>query len=129
VILAATVAGHEPDRGVTRVVVPGAVLLVPLRGEAHGTTIRLRLRARDVAIAIAPPAFVSIHNILPCTLAAIAPAPNPGEVFLRLDLGGTVLLARVMRGTVGALGLRPGMALHALVKATAFDGPGGNAPW
>ena len=49
------------------------------------------------------------------------PAGVPHEVFLRLDLGGSVILARVMQDTVARLGLQPGMPLFALVKAVVFD--------
>jgi molybdate transport system ATP-binding protein len=55
------------------------------------------------------------------TLAGIDDGSEPGEVFLRLASGPTVMLARVTRDSVGRLGLRPGMALWALVKAVTFD--------
>ncbi len=129
VLLRGRILAHDPAAGLTRVAIPGATLLLPLRGEPPGSAIRLRIRARDVAVATAPPEGLSTHSILPCRLEAIAPAGAPGEVFLRLDLGGTVLLAREMRESVGRLGLAPGMALYALVKPVTFDrGPGAPPP-
>ena len=53
-------------------------------------------------------------------LPAAAPGA-PHEAFLRLRVGPSTLLARVTRDAVAGLGLAPGMALWALVKAVAFD--------
>lgn len=127
VVLRATVLAHDPARGLTRLGVPGAALVLPLRAEPAGSAVRVRIRARDVAVAIAPPVGVSIHNVLACTLAGIDAANHPAEVFLRLDLGGATLLSRVLRESVGRLDLRPGQALHALVKSVTFDHAGGGA--
>jgi molybdate transport system ATP-binding protein len=116
-----TVLAQDRERGLARLGFPGGELLAPLSPDPPGTRLRLRIRARDVAVALTPPEGVSIHNILPCRLAEIVPGPAAGEVFLRLDCGGTLLLARVLRDAVGRLGLAPGMALFALVKSVAFD--------
>jgi molybdate transport system ATP-binding protein len=121
VVLACHVLDHDVARGLTRLGFAGGAMVVPLREEAPGTRLRLRLRARDVAVATRPPEGLSTSNALPCTLAAIVPAGVPHEVFLRLDLGGSVILARVMQDTVSRLGLQPGMPLFALVKAVVFD--------
>jgi len=98
----------------------GGGLQVPLRTEPVGARLRLRLRARDVSVAIEAPRGISSHNILPGTIAAIAPA-GPHEAFVTLHVGPTPLLARLMRDAVGRLALTPGMAVFALVKSTAFD--------
>jgi molybdate transport system ATP-binding protein len=121
VVLAASVLEHDRAAGLTRIAVPGATLVLPLRAEPPGARLRLRLRARDVAVATRRPEGVSIHNVLPCRLAGIEPTAAAGEAFLRLDLGGTVLLARVLGEAVRRLGLAPGQEVFALVKAVAFD--------
>ena len=121
VLVGCTVLRHETARGLTRLGFAGGELVVPLREDAPGTRLRLRLRARDVAVARQRPEAVSMHNILPCRLAAIVPTGTPHEVFLRLDLGGTVLLSRVLRDAVERLSLAEGDRLFALVKAIAFD--------
>ncbi len=137
-VLGCAVLAHDPARGLTRLGFAGGELLVPLRGaDPPGARLRLRLRARDVSVATEPPRGLSVHNVLPCVLAAVEDAPGaPHEVFLRLGLGPSVLLARVTRDAVAGLGLAPGMALWALVKSVAFDhagagppaGPGTDAP-
>jgi molybdate transport system ATP-binding protein len=121
VLLRCTVLGHDAARGLSRLGFAGGELLVPLRAEAPGAGLRVRLRARDVAVATEPPRGLSIHNILPATLQGIDPAGSPQEVFLRLGLGPATILARVARDAVSRLGLAPGMAVWALVKSVAVD--------
>ena len=116
-----TVLAQDQARGLTRLGFADGELLAPLRpGLAPGSRLRVRIRARDLAVATEPPRGISMHNILPCTLLGIDPVGEV-EVFLRLAAGETPLLARVTRDTVDRLALRPGMPLWALVKSVAFD--------
>jgi molybdate transport system ATP-binding protein len=125
VVLAAQVAAHDPQRGLTRLAIGGDALTVALRPEPVGAALRLRLRARDVAVALTRPEGLSIHNVLPGRVAAIEPGPEPSERYLRLELpGGAVLLARVLADAVSRLGLAPGAEVFALVKSVALDHPG-----
>jgi molybdate transport system ATP-binding protein len=99
----------------------GGTLVTTAPPGPPGTRLRVRLRARDVAVAIEPPRGVSIQNILPATLRDIGEGAEPGEAFLRLLAGPTTLLARISRDSVARLALRPGMKVWALVKAVTFD--------
>ena len=119
-VLSCMIQAHDIPRGLTCLGFPGGELRVPLRAEPAGAFLRLRLRARDVAVATKAPIGISSHNILPATIAAIAPA-GPHEVFVTLHVGPTPLLARLTRDSVGTLGLAPGVAVFALVKSAAFD--------
>ena len=121
VVLTAVIAAHDPARGLTRLEVPGGHLLAPLLAGPVGSALRFRVRARDVAVALAPPEGISIQNALPVTIRDIMPTSSPHEVFLHLALGETILLARVTRDAVGRLELAPGQAAWALVKSIALD--------
>jgi molybdate transport system ATP-binding protein len=125
VLIDCVVGGHDPARGLTRLDFAGGSFLVPLRGEVPGSAGRLRLRARDVAVAIAPPQGLSVQNVLPATLAAILAGPSAHEAFLRLEAGPTPLLARVTRDSVARLGLREGQRVWAVVKAAGSGFGGG----
>jgi molybdate transport system ATP-binding protein len=120
-LLSCTVLAHDAARGLTQLGFPGGALVTPLREEPPGTRLRVRVRARDVAVAITEPHGISMHNVIPCELAGIAEAGSPQEMFLQLRLGQTMLLARVTRDTLGRLGLEKGMPLWALVKSVTFD--------
>jgi molybdate transport system ATP-binding protein len=119
VLIACTVRAAE--EGLATLDFAGGVLLTTARPGPPGTRLRVRLRARDVAVATEQPRGISTQNILPVILAAIDEAQEPGEAFLRLAAGPTMLLARVTRDSVRRLGLVPGMPLWALVKAVTFD--------
>ncbi|WP_421991559.1 molybdenum ABC transporter ATP-binding protein [Roseococcus sp.] len=121
VVIPCTVLDHDIARGLTRFRFPGGELVAPLRPEPAGTRLRLRLRARDVSVATAPPEGISMQNVLPATLAAIAPTASPHEVFLHLALGETTLLARVTRDALERLGLTPGARIWAMIKSVTFD--------
>jgi molybdate transport system ATP-binding protein len=120
VLLPCEVAAHDAARGLTRLAFAGGALWVPPRPEPAGTALRLRLRARDVALATEEPRGISIHNILPCVVEEVLPAA-PAGAFVRVSVGPTRLLARVTADSVARLGLEPGRAAFALVKSVVFD--------
>ena len=110
-----------PGDGLARLRFAGGELLTTLHPGPPGTRLRVRLRARDVAVAIGEPHGISTQNVLPATLAEILPAGEPQEVFLRLAVGPSTLLARITRDSLERLALRPGMPVWALLKAVTFD--------
>ncbi len=80
---------------------------------------RLRVRARDVAVARQALADSSLLNQLPATLLALHADGTRCLLTLRLADGQT-LLAEISRHSAERLGLRAGDALHALVKSAAL---------
>ncbi len=97
----------------------GQLLLVSPTARAPGDALRLRLQARDVSVALAPPSDTSILNVLPATVVAISP-DSPGQCMVALDAGPTRLLARVTQRSAQALGLAPGLRVFAQVKGIAI---------
>ena len=100
---------------------PGGRFAVPLRAEPIGSQARIRLRARDVAVATEPPRGISTQNVLAAQLVSVGDAASSPEVFLQLALGPSIILARVTRDSIARLGLRPGLAVWAVIKAVTFD--------
>lgn len=117
VALAASVEGPGGD-GLTALRVGAARFLVAAAGLPAGGAARLFVRAGDVAVAVGETAGLSVRNQLSAQITAIAPQGSH-EVMLSLDIGGAVLLARLSRSAVEALGLAPGCRVTALVKAVA----------
>jgi molybdate transport system ATP-binding protein len=119
-ILATRVAGHDRRFGLTTLTAAAGELRVPHIDLPIGTALRVRIRARDVMIALAPPQGLSALNVLPGTVAEIAGGDGP-IVQLRLDCAGEALVARLTRRSVETLGLAPGLKVHAVIKSIAFD--------
>lgn len=94
-------------------------LLLIADGPASAGSPRLRVRARDVAIARQPVADSSLLNQLPASLLAVHPRGERHVLGLRLDDGQT-LLAEISRVSAERLSLRIGERLHALVKSVAL---------
>jgi molybdate transport system ATP-binding protein len=98
----------------------GGALWMPDAGLARGHAVRVRVLARDVSVALAPPQASSIQNVLACEVRAVAPAGHPSQVLVQLACGDSVLLARITARAADALGLAPGMAAWAQVKSAAL---------
>lgn len=119
-IIAARVIAHDAAFGLTTLAFSGGELRVPGIDAPPGSRLSLRIRARDVSIALWPPAGLSIRNVLPATVSAIRDE-SAALAEVTLDAGGCLLLARVTREAVQRLGLQPGLAVHALVKSVSFE--------
>jgi len=119
-ILATRVAAHEAGFGLTILRAAAGELRVPHVDLPIGAALRVRIRARDVMIALAPPEGLSALNVLPGTIAEIAAGDGP-IVQMRLDCAGEALVARLTRRSVETLGLIPGLKVHAVIKSIAFD--------
>src|SRR4030095_6981036 len=83
--------------------------------------VRLRIRARDVALATTAPKDISIRNILAGTIAEIAAEPETAFAETLVDIGGAKIRARITRSAVAALSLTPGKSVFVLFKSIAFD--------
>jgi molybdate transport system ATP-binding protein len=119
-ILNTRVAEHDIRFGLTTLRAAAGDLRVPYVDLRLGTQLRVRIRARDVMIALEPPRGLSALNILPGTVAEIGAADGP-IVEIRLDCAGEPLIARLTRRSVEALGLVPGRQVYAVIKSIAFD--------
>jgi len=119
-VIEATVAGQDLDMGLARLVFPGGELYAPDVDALPGASVRVRIRARDVALALSKPEDASFLNVLAGTVTAIGDGVG-ASVDVQVAVGGTPLIARITRKSRAALGLAPGKPVYALVKAVAID--------
>ncbi len=119
VVVEAAIAAQEADE-LTRLEFPGGNIFVSRHAEPLGTRLRCRIHARDVSLALTPPAQTSILNCVSATVVELAMTDTPGHVLVRLDVAGQPLLARITRRSADNLAIRPGLALHAQIKAVAL---------
>jgi molybdate transport system ATP-binding protein len=87
-----------------------------------GSTLRVKVQARDVSLALTADGASSILNRLAVRVREACPADNPAHVLVSLDAGGNALLARITRFSADQLGLHPGQALYAQIKSVALLG-------
>ncbi|WP_313075949.1 molybdenum ABC transporter ATP-binding protein [Melaminivora sp.] len=99
--------------------VGGQLHLATAQPRAVGEAARLRVLARDVSLARQRPEASSVLNVLPARIEQIAP-DAPGQVLVRLDAGGTALVARITERSRRELALAEGEAVFAQVKSVAL---------
>ena len=117
-VLDAVVVGQDAELQITRVA-SGAVELelAGLHG-SPGAPFRVRVAARDVSLTLTMPQQTSILNLLPARVLELAD-DAPGQVLVKLSLGGTPLLARITRKSAQLLALEKGTQVIAQVKSVA----------
>ena len=136
VLVPARVLEHDTSWMLTTLSVAGQSLTLPLRESlTPGEEVRLRIRARDVALATQRPEGISIRNIIAGVVESVVaepqqpfaevivsvspdpdpdPDPDPNSVQARLR-------ARITRASLDELGIVPGISIFALVKSVTFD--------
>ncbi len=125
VLVEGEVTSHDDRLHLTRVDLHGATLTIPMAADAPvGERVRLRIRARDVAIATRPPQGLSIRNVLPGTLLKIVIEPENGTAQTIIDVGGPRIRARLTLAAVEDLNLREGLPVYALIKSISLDSLG-----
>jgi molybdate transport system ATP-binding protein len=122
-VIATTVEGHDAEYGLSRLAFPGGAFSVPHVALPVGSPIRVRVRARDVALALARPEQTSFANVFEGTVTEIGTQVEDGtgaQVDIKLDIG-VPLWSRITRRSMNDLGIAPGMRVFALIKGTSID--------
>ncbi|RXN91711.1 molybdenum ABC transporter ATP-binding protein [Achromobacter aloeverae] len=122
VVIEGEVASYDREYRLLTVFVAGAGarLRVVHDDLPLGRRMRLVVRARDVSLTLAPPRDSSILNVLPVRVEDMAQTGEPAQIMVRLDAGGTPLLARITRYSRDQLALAPGSRAWAQVKSVSL---------
>jgi molybdate transport system ATP-binding protein len=119
-LIEAEAVAHDTKHFLTRFCFSGGELIAPGLDAAPGTRVRIRIRSRDVALAVERPSGISIRNVLPGTVESIADRGG-AIVEVAVRLGDALIPARISRLSMLELKLAPGAAAWVLIKAIAFD--------
>ena len=115
-----TVVAEQDERDfLTRLSFKGGNLWLPRLELAIGTSLRIQVRARDVSIALIPPADISILNVFAGEVIEVGEDDGP-QVDVLLDIG-ALLWARITKRSQRELDIAPGRMVHAMIKAMAVD--------
>jgi molybdate transport system ATP-binding protein len=88
-----------------------------------GEPVRVRIRARDVSIALDRPQRISIQNVLKGRVSEIGPERG-GVVDVSVAVGAITLRSRITARAARQLDLLEGLEVYALVKAVSLDRSG-----
>jgi len=119
-VLLVHVDRHDPQWGLTELAGSFGKLVVPRLEVPVGTALRIRVRARDVILAVTRPSEISALNVVEGQVERLFPIEE-GTLEVQLRAGNQRLLARVTRRSGEALGLAPGRQVFAVIKSVAID--------
>jgi molybdate transport system ATP-binding protein len=123
-LLFATVQAHDDRYQLSTLACDGFVLRVPRVDLAPGTAVRVRIPARDVALALTRPADVSITNRIEGAVESIDVARDGHPAFVRVAVragASTRLMVTITRESAERLALVPGLRVWCLIKSVVLD--------
>jgi molybdate transport system ATP-binding protein len=85
------------------------------------------LLARDLIVATQEPQYLSVRNILTGVITMVTSDDTDSDL-IAIDIGGTLIMARVTKAATRELALAPGLTAWALVKAVSLRGHSFAAP-
>jgi molybdate transport system ATP-binding protein len=118
-IVEGTVLGRDPASGLLRVQVGHGELKVHLGKAANGAKLRVQLLARDLIVATQVPEHLSVRNTLSGAVTAVMSDDEDSDL-IGIDIGGTIIMARVTKAATRELGLASGLPVWALVKTVSL---------
>jgi molybdate transport system ATP-binding protein len=124
-ILEARITAQDEAHKLTELALGAETLVVPMYSRGIGETVRIRIEAQDVMLALKRPDQISANNVLAARIEDIS--ESGGHADIRLDTGGVHVLARITTRSRARLGLTPGMNVFAVVKSVTVGGRGDGA--
>jgi molybdate transport system ATP-binding protein len=113
------VLGTDSSSGLMRVKVGQGELKVQAMNVAAGAKLRVQLLARDLIVATQAPQHLSVRNSLTGIVTAVTSDDAESDL-ISIDIGATLIMARVTKAATRELLLRPGLPVWALVKAVSL---------
>ncbi|MCB1506987.1 MAG: molybdenum ABC transporter ATP-binding protein [Hyphomicrobiaceae bacterium] len=126
-VIEARVIAHDIGDHLTDVAFAGGQLSIPLVDIPVGSPLRVRIRARDVVLAMGETTGLSANNALHGVISGIREDAG-AMVDVQITCGSAQVISRVTRRSVRRLGLALGTAVIAIVKSITIDSHRGNPP-
>jgi molybdate transport system ATP-binding protein len=120
-VIDGVVLGIDSASGLTKVRVGHGELYVQTKNLPVGTPLRVQLLARDIIVSTQIPERLSVRNCLAGLVTSIQD-DDLGSDLITIDIGGTVIQARITKAATRALSLTPQMNAWALVKSVSLRG-------
>ncbi len=119
-VIDAKVVAHDLEYDLATLEFSGGRLTVPGIEALIGEAVRVRIRARDIALALTRPADISVLNILAGQVIDVKPEQEARAV-VHVKVGETVLSSRITRFSAERLALAPGCEVYLLIKAVSLN--------
>ncbi|HHB92739.1 MAG TPA: molybdenum ABC transporter ATP-binding protein [Thioploca sp.] len=119
VVVEATVIEHDEEFHLTYLEFSGGRLSLGREDLPLHTKVRVVLNARDISLALENEVNSSILNTFRATILEVTDE-SPGQLMVKLDVVGTLLLTRITKKSWFLLKLQVGMSVYARVKSVAL---------
>jgi molybdate transport system ATP-binding protein len=119
-VIDARVVAQDLEYDLATLEFAGGRLTVPNIDALVGEPVRVRVRARDISIALSAPTDISVLNVLRGSVVDVRPEEDARAV-VRVRVGATVLTSRITRYSVKRLALAPGREVCVLIKAVSLN--------
>jgi molybdate transport system ATP-binding protein len=119
-VIEARISQHDIRFGLTTLQSKAGLFRVPCLDLPIGAIVRVRIRARDVMVANAPPVGLSALNVLTGNVVELRNR-EATVVEVTIDCNGVKLSARLTRKSVETLQLVPELPVYAILKSVALD--------
>lgn len=116
-IFRVTIEEHREPEGISLARAGRLRLVLPRLAEPAGKELVLDIPADEILVATAPPQGISARNILPGKIDSLHHLGT--TVLMRVDAG-ALFTVEVVPQTVESLDLKPGKAVHLIIKASSF---------
>ncbi|MGR9053697.1 MAG: TOBE domain-containing protein, partial [Gammaproteobacteria bacterium] len=120
VVLQGKVREHDRQWHLARVEFPGGRLWVRDFGFETDQTIRVRILARDVSLALERHDDNSFLNLLPATVLELAVGDHEAVRMVKIQVGDSFLLCRLTARSAHLLRLEPKQQVWAQIKSVAI---------
>jgi molybdate transport system ATP-binding protein len=120
VVIESRITGVDPRFHLAEVAFGDGSLSVRDAGPKIGSTIRLRILARDVSLATSAQSHSTIQNVIPGVIESITDDAHASQALVAVRCTNEILLSRVTRRALATLQLDKGSPVWALVKSAAL---------
>ena len=120
VVLEARIRERDQRWGLACAEFPGGSLWVKDIGTAIGNTVRLRVLARDVSLALEKQNNSSILNLLPAIVAELHKGEDQAIQLVRVEIGESSIISRLTSRSVHTLNLEAGKPVWVQIKSVAI---------
>ena len=119
-IIAGQVSEHDDEYHLTQVAVSVGTATVSRQQLSIGHAVRVRIKAKDVSLALEQPRHSSISNIWPVIITDMCPTNDPARLLITLEMNGERLLSQITARSAHLLQLEKGKKVYAQVKSVAL---------
>lgn len=119
-VIDAKVIAHDLDYDLATLEFAGGRLTVPGIEALDGEAVRVRIRARDISLALTRPVDISVLNVLAGQVIDVK-VEKDARAIVRVKVGETILTSRITRYSAERLALATGRDVYVLIKAVSLN--------